>query len=121
PDHLRAQGDPGSYIVQARGALSDAFRAQLTASGAEIISYVPNNAYLVRATAGAAGVMRASPLTQAVLPYEPYYKLDSSLLRLAVTRELSPHGVVNIVSFPRQGDRAKAALEALGAQPVGEL
>src|SRR6266581_924670 len=45
PEHLRAAGDPGSYIVQARGAVDDKFRAALSAAGAKIISYIPNNAY----------------------------------------------------------------------------
>ena len=48
PAHLRAEGDPGSYMVQARGPLTDAFRARLKAAGGTIISYIPNNAYLVR-------------------------------------------------------------------------
>src|SRR5207244_9597568 len=43
PAHLRAQGDPGSYVVQARGPLTDAYRALLRQAGAEIVSYVPNN------------------------------------------------------------------------------
>src|SRR5688572_3078046 len=50
PQHLRAQGDPGSYVVQSRAPLTDAYRTMLRNAGAELISYVPNNAYLVRAT-----------------------------------------------------------------------
>ena len=53
PDSLRAKGDPGTYIVQARGPIDDAFRAALKAAGADIVSYIPNNAYLVRASAAA--------------------------------------------------------------------
>ena len=58
PKHLQAQGDPGSYIVQSRGALNDGFRAQLQAAGAVVISYVPNDAYLVRASEGVADALR---------------------------------------------------------------
>src|SRR5690242_19800073 len=36
PAHLRSQGDPGAYIVQARGPLDAGFRAMLAASGAAI-------------------------------------------------------------------------------------
>src|SRR2546430_15719572 len=50
PDDLKAKGDPGSYIVQSREKLTDAFRTELKNAGATIISYVPNNAYLVRAS-----------------------------------------------------------------------
>jgi hypothetical protein len=48
PAHLKAQGDPGSFVVQARGAVDAAFLARLRAAGASIVSYIPNNAYLVR-------------------------------------------------------------------------
>ncbi len=34
--------------IYARGAVDDRFRAALSAVGAKIISYIPNNAYLVR-------------------------------------------------------------------------
>ena len=119
PAPLRAQGDPGSYIVQARGAITVAFRDGLVRAGAEIISYVPNNAFLVRAPADAARLLSAVPGTSAVLPFEPYYKLDAALLPLAVKQELSPHGLLNVVSFPGVGARVQAQLEQLGAQVLG--
>jgi hypothetical protein len=68
PTHLQSQGDPGAYIVQARGPIDAAFRAMLAAAGAEIVSYIPNNAYLVRAPAGVANGLAGNPLTQAVTP-----------------------------------------------------
>jgi len=49
PKNLQSPGDPGAYIVQARGPIDNAFRAMLARSGAEIVSYIPNDAYLVRA------------------------------------------------------------------------
>lgn len=116
PGHLRAQGDPGSYIVQARGAITPAFRARLVAAGAEIISYVPNNAYLVRASAGVA----RSLSDFAVLPFEPYYKLDARLLPLAVEQQLSPYQLLNIVSFPGATARAQAELEKAGVTVIGK-
>ena len=79
PKNLRSQGDPGAYIVQARGPIDAAFRAMLARAGAEIVSYIPNNAYLVRAPAGASGGLAGNPLTQSVIPYEPYYKISSSM------------------------------------------
>ena len=119
PAHLRAEGDPGSYIVQARGAITDLFRQQLAAVGAEIISYIPNNAYLVRANAAAAKTLAALPQTQAVLPFEPYYKLDARLLALAVPQFVSPYGELSVVSFPHQAAQARAQLESLGAEILG--
>src|SRR5204863_4602489 len=54
PDALRSSGDPGSYIVQSRGPLDDNFRALLKSAGAEVVSYIPNDAYLVRASRSSA-------------------------------------------------------------------
>src|ERR1035438_4620492 len=61
PDHLRAQGDPGSYLVQSREPINDAFRSLLQAAGATVVSYIPNNAYLVRASASGAQQLKAAP------------------------------------------------------------
>ncbi len=94
PKHLQAPGDPGAYIVQARGPVNAAFRGLLARAGAEIVSYIPNNAYLVRVAAGGAGALADSPLTQSVIPYEPYYKIQSSLLNAAVGQKPLPDGAV---------------------------
>ena len=114
------RGIRGLISCRRAGAITEGFRAQSTAAGAEIVSYVPNNAYLVRGGAGVARAIEASPLTQAVLKFEPYYKLDAALLRVAVRRELSPYGVLNVVSFPGQGERMLEGLKRLGAEAVGE-
>src|SRR5271170_5282043 len=80
PKHLQSPGDPGAYIVQARGAINNAFRALLAGAGAQIISYIPNDAYLVHISSGVADGLAANSLVQAVIPYEPYYKIQLSLL-----------------------------------------
>ena len=89
PAHLRSPGDPGAYIVQARGPIGVAFRAMLARSGAEIVAYIPNDAYLVRAPAIIANGLATDPLTQAVIPYEPYYKISSSIPVLVGPRSFS--------------------------------
>ena len=67
PKNLQAQGNPGAYIVQARGPVDSAFRAMLAGSGAQIISYIPNNAYLVTMPAGAANEIAAEWIFGAAL------------------------------------------------------
>jgi subtilisin family serine protease/subtilisin-like proprotein convertase family protein len=120
PKNLRAKGDPGSYIVQARGPIQDGFRAALKAAGAEIISYIPNNAYLVRASASVAQQLAAGP-AQAVIPFEPYYKLSPSLLALAVEqRPLPADALLNLVVYPDALAGTKDALQKLGAVVVRE-
>jgi subtilisin-like proprotein convertase family protein len=121
PDHLRAQGDPGSYLVQACGPIDNAFRSLLRAAGAVIVSYIPNNAYLVRASAAVAQQLSADPQTQAVLPYEPYYKLKPSLLKLAVAQNPLPDdSALNVLVFADARETVRAELEKLGARIVGD-
>ena len=121
PEHLRAKTDPGSYLVQARGAVDDNFRAVLRGAGAEIVSYVPNNAFLVRASAGVAQQLQRARHVQSVLPFEPFYKLDMQLLPLAVRQEALPAGRwLNLVVFAGTQDKAVADLRALGAEVKGQ-
>jgi subtilisin-like proprotein convertase family protein len=121
PQHLRATSDPGSYVVQSRGPLTDVFRAQLAQAGARIVSYVPNNAYLVRATAAAAQQLASLPDTQIVLPWEPYYKLEPKLLELAVEEKPLPDGMrLNLVAFPDTADVVRETLARLNIEVSGE-
>ena len=62
-------------------------RSGLKSAGASVVSYIPNNAYLVRASGAVARQLQADSRTQSVLPYEPYYKLKPSLLKLAVAND----------------------------------
>ena len=55
----------------------------------------------------------------AVLPYEPYYKLDSALLPSAVEQQPQTNAL-SVTTFPGQRDAALAALTQLGATLIGE-
>src|ERR1043166_1140377 len=104
PGKLQSSVDPGAYIVQAKGPLDAAFRSLLQQAGATIISYVPNNAYLVRASASA--VQNLAAVAQSVLPYEPYYKLKPALLDLALTENPLPDdSALNISLFADARDK----------------
>jgi subtilisin-like proprotein convertase family protein len=121
PKNLRAGGDPGAYIVQARGPVDNAFRAMLKAAGAEIVSYIPNNAYLVRLAAGGANGLAANPLAQAVIPYEPYYKVQSSLLALAVEQKPLPDdAMLNLGLFANGTQTTIRQIEQLGGRVLAQ-
>ena len=116
PNQLRAQGDPGAYLVQSRGPLDDLFRRMLRDKGAGIVSYIPNSAYLVRATEAVARMLAQDPQTQTVLAYEPYYKLRPFLLALAVEGAPLPEGsLLNLLLFPDEVQSTTDQLEQLGA------
>ena len=122
PAHLKSQGDPGSYIVQSKGPLDDGFRAMLAKAGAAVVSYIPNNAYLVRASADVADGLGADAQVQAVLPYEPYYKLKSSLLKLAIGQQPLPSdgNMLNLLLFPDGQEATLKDLDALRVEVVGK-
>ena len=121
PKHLAAAGDPGAFIVQAKGPISAPFRAALAGAGAAVVSYIPNNALLVRLSAAAANTLAANPLVQAVLPYEPYYKLQPSLLGKAVNQQPLPAAQVLTLGLFNDGAAATTAqIEKLGGQIVGQ-
>lgn len=121
PAHLRAAGEPGSYIVQSRGVIDDAFRAKLREAGADWISYIPNNAALVRATASTAQKLATQAGTQAVLPFEPYYKLIGAVLPAAISQDPIPEGLgLNVVVFADALAATKLELQKLGVAVVGE-
>ncbi len=119
PNNLRAHGDPGTYIVQAKGPTDNAFRTALQNAGATIVSYIPNNAYLVRASATAAAQLSSGGEVEDVEPYEPYYKLKPSLLQRAVYGESVPaNSWVNILLFADASDDTQRKLNDFGLKVV---
>ena len=120
PKNLQSPGDPGAYIVQANGPIDGAFRAALAAAGAQIVSYIPNNAYLVRISSGGAAALAGQPPVHSVLPYEPYYKLSSALIGPAM--EQKPLATGAILTLGLFADNATATIDeikSLGGTVVG--
>ena len=116
PENLRAKPDSGSYVVQSKGATSEEFRRMLAGADATIISYIPNNAYLVRVSTEGAKQLAANPLTQSVLTYHPYYKFEPTLLNLVLdTPEALPsEGSVNLTLFKDKTEDTVAQIRQLG-------
>jgi subtilisin-like proprotein convertase family protein len=119
PKNLQAKGDPGAYIVQANGPINNSFRAALAAAGAQIVSYIPNNAYLVSVSAGGAAGLSSQPGVQSVNPYEPYYKISASLLGLAVNQKNLPdNSVLTLGLFPNTAAATVDQIKQLGGTVV---
>ncbi|HTR43790.1 MAG TPA: S8 family serine peptidase, partial [Pseudomonadales bacterium] len=113
PKNLQSQGDPGAYIVQARGTINPAFKSLLASEGATVISYIPNNAYLVRATEAVASELMANTLVQAVIAYEPYYKVQATLLAMA--DQPFPQGKqISLALFPDTAQDTIQQIQKLG-------
>jgi hypothetical protein len=117
------QGKPGDgpslQIVQYVGPIAKEWIAALQATGARIVQFMPENAYVVQATAAQlaaiASLAQAGTSVQYVGPYQPYFKLSSALADRA-QRGLSSARIdvrVQVVSW--DGNAAtKAAIEQLG-------
>lgn len=125
PPSLQAAGEPGSYIVQAvLFPLTAGFRHLLESEGAQIVAYIPNNAFLVRASGATARTLERMPQVQAVIPYEPYFKLKGSLLSLAVApgtaSDRSQPLRLNALLFPGGSEATLEALKRLNIPVLGE-
>ena len=125
PESLRAAADPGTYIVQARGLIDDAFRSRLQISGARVISYIPHNALMVQATPEVATLLAEAPEIGAILANEPHFKLEPALVDAVLNGGTVPGRLMVTVTDAGQ---VIPQLEALGAQlllrqrgPFGEL
>ena len=121
PRELRADGPPGAYVAQARGAIGPGFRKSLAAAGARIVSYIPNNAFLVEVTESGAKQLAGDAAVQSVLPYEPYYKLEEKLLGLAVSNQpLAEASLLRVTLFPGQRESGRQAVSGTGAEILDE-
>lgn len=121
PESLQAAVEPGTYLVQARGVITERFRVTLAAAGATVLAYVPNNAYQVAATAAVAEQLARQPDVQAVLPFEPVYKLKAELLDWALEEKSLPEGAkLNLLLTPGLQAAAREALAKAGVTIVAE-
>ena len=119
PAELRARPDNGSYLVQSKTDLNGEFRQLLQSSHATIVSYIPNNAYLVRASADSANQLAASPLVQSVLNFEPYFKLEPTLLKQVMETTPPSYGntLVNVLMFGGNSGGTLQELRQFGSVP----
>ncbi len=121
PESLLAGDNPETYIAQAKGPVTAAFRRHISATGGRIISYIPNNAYLVRMGVDGARRLKQWSGTQSVLPFQPYYKLEMKLLEMAITDQPLPvDALLNVVLFPDSESTAAKRLADLGVDVLSQ-
>src|SRR5262245_44808542 len=74
-------GQRGYFIVQFAGPVMDAWKAEVSAAGVELLDYVPDFAFKARMTPEAAARVAALDSVAWVGLFHPAYKLDPALLR----------------------------------------
>ena len=117
PAALRSTMPAEAWIIQSAGPITPAFRSAITAAGGTIVSYVPNNALLVRASSDIADRLAVAPDTAAMLPLEPYFKLTPRLLDHALRGEPLPEGQQLMLTIP-EASRELPELTAMGIREV---
>lgn len=111
PAQWRAKGEPGSYIVQLDHPLDKAFYDALKAVGAKFVSYIPNNAALIVASASV-----AKQLPYSTLAYEPYYKADPKI----ITGASATNQFFRITGFSGGREGVAKAISQAGGEIVAE-
>lgn len=113
----------GLYILQFAGPIQDAWLDALKATGVEVVTYIPSNAYIVRgkAKAGAALLSFAArnSFTQFIGDYEPAFRLSP---QMRAAREKDAAALVDVTVQVIDGPDAKqtiANLSALASEFVG--
>ena len=121
PELLRSVETPAAYIVKSQGPIGDRLRDRLKEAGASFVCYIPNDACLVEASQDAASRLSAAPDVKTVLPYEPYYKLDSALLKAAVKEQKLEDGqLLSVTLFAGRRDQGMDAIRSTGAEILHE-
>jgi hypothetical protein len=104
----------GLYLIQFAGPIQDDWLEMLKATGAEIVSYIPSNAYVVRAGYGVASalpaLLRQSRFVQYVGDYEPAYRLSPGLQAM---RKATGDSSINITVQVIEGPTAQQTIDTL--------
>lgn len=115
-DAVRTGSEPhgGLYIIQFAGPIKDSWLRKLRATGAEAVSYVASNAYVVRAgSAAAAALLRfkvEDPAVQFLGDYEPVYRMSPVMRQAhAASKDSSIDVTVQVVA----GRGARRTLDRL--------
>lgn len=105
------------YIVQLTGDKVPAGTLeQLKSTGAQYNSYLPDNAFLLKATLLQKRAIERMDVVRAVVPYEPYFRVDPSFLEGGV---LGAAGTVRVDIETFDGpNTAEARVLALGGRVV---
>ena len=78
-----SERDRGLYIIQSESRITPVWRASLVKTGARILRYIPENAYLIEATEWSLAAIRESVKNAYLGEYLPEYRLSQVLAEFA--------------------------------------
>jgi hypothetical protein len=115
---------PGLYIVQFAGPVQDGWLNTLKSAGVDVVSYVSNNAYVVRADGRSATLISRmkdeQSFVQWVGDYEPAYKLEPSVAAARSKGDASLVRVTVQVLDGEEGDQQAFNLRSYARQFISE-
>lgn len=111
--------DAYHYVVQFKDRIRAQDRKNLTSLGAEIVRYLPDDAFVISATDPVVKtILKSTDAIQVVLPYEPSWKLSDDFGPASVFTAPRVHEAF-VILFPGQNDvNATQALEAISGVEV---
>ncbi|MBP6820498.1 MAG: hypothetical protein KA368_03090, partial [Acidobacteria bacterium] len=85
---LAIDGQRRLRLIQFAGAIQPEWHKALLASGAEVVNYIPNNAYLIYADAEAVTSLQSNAAIRWLSDYLPQMKISPSAARASASAEL---------------------------------
>lgn len=117
PSPLHATAHPGAYVVQVREDRATDISGIISDAGGRVVSYIPNRSWLVVGDEAVAHQLAASPEVAAILPYEPYFKLEPALIPVAL-QQSAPVGNLRLVLTLPEARQITGPISALGAREL---
>lgn len=100
--------DRGLYLLQFAGPVQDAWLDTLRETGVELVSYIPSNAYVVRAEIPAAallaGMRSRHSFVQYIGDYEPAYRLSPVLQKMKQAGNVPVEITVQVIDSYNSAD-----------------
>ncbi len=128
PNGFKANNLPvdqeGLYIVQFTGPIMPEWRQKLIDLGVEIKGYVPDYAFLVKMTGNIKNQVQALSEVNAIIIYQPAYKLDRLLKKPEVKAKLNTAELLTlkVLAFEAQDlDGVKNTVASLGGKLLNSL
>lgn len=105
PDVLRAGPETGLWIAQSVDLPSDAFRTAIARVGGQIVSYLPEHAYVVRMPQGGADELASDSTVRWVGAYHPAYRLETFLVGELAQNKFATARRYNVIVADKHADK----------------
>jgi hypothetical protein len=116
PDRLKAATGSELFVVQFETQSLGVYRRAIEAAGGEVLSYLPNNAHVVRMSGETKAAVEAMGFVRYVGNYEPAFRIDPVITRKLLANVLGAtrYNILLADKTPDNKDRAAVDIRQLG-------